>query len=406
MATKGKKPTGRHPRLALTDLAVRKKSKPGRYADGNGLYLLVDQNGAKRWILRTVIKGKRTDMGLGSAQLVSLEDARDRAREKRRIARDGGDPLAQARAERRVIPTFSAAARTVHQGNTDGWRNPKHAAQWITSLETYAFPKLGDKPIDAIEQTDVIAVLAPIWTSKPETADRVAQRIGAVLAWAKAHKFRADGLDRKELVLGLPKREKKRARIKHHAALPYAELPAFITALRASDNGIATRLALEFTILTAARTGEVLGAKWSEIQGDRWIVPRERMKAGAEHVVPLSPRCVEILAEAKKLGGEYIFPGRKSGTPLSNMAMLMAMRRMGHTAVPHGMRSVFRTWAAECTKTPAEVVEAALAHTISDAVVAAYKRTTFEKKRAALMAQWAQFATGGTATVVALRAPA
>lgn len=397
------KPRGRHPKLALTDLKVRKATRPGRYADGNGLYLLIDANGAKRWILRTVIRGKRTDMGLGSVQLVSLEEARDKARERRKVARDGGDPLALARAARRVVPTFSEAARKIHAANAASWRNAKHAAQWITSLETYAFPKLGERPIDGISETDVIEVLAPIWTAKRETADRVAQRIATVFDWAKAMGHRAHGLERDALRKALGKRPKKRAAVRHHPALPYAELPDFVTALRASDAALAVRLALEFLILTATRTGEVIGAKPEEISGDRWTIPADRMKAGVAHVVPLSPRCLEIIEAAKALGGVYLFPGRRPENPLSNMSMLMAMRRMGHTAVPHGMRSTFRDWAADRTQFPAEVVEAALAHTIPDAVIAAYKRTNFYAKRAELMELWSQYATDGKAPVVQLR---
>lgn len=397
------KATGRHPIDALTDVKVRKTTTPGRYADGNGLYLLVDPNGAKRWILRTVIKGKRVDMGLGSVQLVRLAEARDLARTYRRLARQGGDPLALKRKERRTVPTFRDAAARVHEDHKAGWRNPKHAAQWLSTLETYVFPKLGDRLVDSIEEPHVIEVLAPIWNAKRETADRVAQRIGTVLDWAKAMSYRTQGLDRDAMRKALGRRPKKRAVVQHHPALPYIELPAFIDALRAFDSSISVRLALEFLILTAMRTNEVIGAKPDEISDGRWTIPASRMKAGVAHVVPLSPRCLAIVEAAKQLGGVYLFPGRNREAPMSNMAMLMLMRRMGHTAVPHGMRSTFRDWAAERTQFPAEVVEAALAHTIPDAVIAAYKRTNFYEKRAELMTLWAQYATGGKAPVVPLR---
>jgi integrase len=400
------KPRGRHPKEALTDLKVRKATQPGRYADGNGLYLLIDGNGAKRWILRTVIKGNRTDLGLGSAALVPLADARDEARRLRRIARDGGDPLALKRKERRTVPTFKTAAESVHASHKDAWRNAKHGAQWIATLQAYGFPALGDRLVDAIDTAHVVEALSPIWLAKPETADRVAQRIGTVLDWCKAMGHRSTGLDREALRQALPKRGKKRARVQHHPALPYLELPDFLVKVRASDSALAVRLALEFLVLTGTRTNEVLGVRPEEIEGDRWTIPGDRMKAGTPHVVPLSPRCLELVKAARVLGGTYLFPGRKPGAPLSNMSLLMLMRRQKSTAVPHGFRSTFRDWAAERTDFPAEVVEAALAHTIPDAVVAAYKRTDFFDKRRELMDRWAQFAAGEKAEVVVLRRPA
>ena len=397
------KPTGRHPKDALTDLKVRKLSTPGRYADGNGLYLLVDGNGAKRWVLRTMVKGRRTDLGLGSVSLVTLAEARDQARTYRRVARDGGDPVTLKRQARRAMLTFREAAGRVHADHKAAWRNEKHAAQWLSTLETYAFPKLGDSLIDAISEPHVVEVLAPIWHTKPETADRVAQRIGTVLDWAKAMNYRTQGLDRDALRKALGRRPKKRARVQHHPALPYLELPDFLVKVRASDSALTVRLALEFLVLTGTRTNEVLGLRPEEIEGDRWTIPGDRMKAGTPHVVPLSPRCLELVKAARALGGAYLFPGRKSGAPLSNMSLLMLMRRLKSTAVPHGFRSTFRDWAAERTDFPAEVVEAALAHTIPDAVVAAYKRTDFFDKRRELMDRWAQFAAGEKAEVVPLR---
>lgn len=292
------KPKGRHPKEALIDLKVRKATTPGRHADGNGLYLLIDANGAKRWILRTVIKGSRTDIGLGSAALVPLSDARD-----------GGDPLALKRKERRTVPTFKAAAERVHADHKGAWRNEKHSQQWIATLRAYAFPAFGDRLVDAIDTAHVVEALSPIWLAKPETADRVAQRVGSVLDWCKAMGHRAAGLDRDALRKALPKHGKKRARVQHHPALPYVALPTFIEVLRASDSALAVRLALELLILTGTRTGEVLGARPNEFTGDRWTIPAERMKAGTQHVVPLSPRAQAIVDAARALGGTYLFPG-------------------------------------------------------------------------------------------------
>ncbi len=287
--------TGRHPENALTTVQVRALKAPGRYADGHGLYLVVDPSGAKRWLLRIVIQGRRRDIGLGGASLVSLAEAREKALAYRKTARNGGDPLAEHRKAQAIIPTFAEAAELVHAEHKATWKNPKHAAQWIATLRTYANPHLGAKRVDQIETPDVLRALSPIWLTKSETARRVRQRIGTVLDWAKAAGHRSgenpvDGVGR-----GLPRQSE---RDEHHAALPYSEVPAFVTRLRAtSDQGEVSRLAFEFLILTAARTGEVLGAQWSEIDESQalWTVPAVRMKAGREHRVPLSLRALEIL---------------------------------------------------------------------------------------------------------------
>lgn len=395
----------KHPHNALTAIWVKQQSEPGRYADGNGLYLLVDQGGAKRWVLRTVIHGKRTDMGLGSVRLVSLADARKRAAEHRGIARDGGDPIAMRRHASRTVPTFSEAATAVHGSHSKGWKNEKHRAQWINTLTEYAFPEIGKKRVNAITTADVLRVLTPIWLEKPETARRVRQRVRAVLDWAKAAGHRGGDNPVDGVAEGLPKQSEKP---EHHAALPYATVPAFVEAMRQSGASDSAKLAFEFLILTGARTGEVLGATWSEIDAGAktWTIPAARMKAKVEHRVPLSARCIEILATAGELGGKpYVFPGTDVDTPLSNMVFLMALRRMKTGATradgepetyadkttAHGMRSAFRDWAAECTHFPREVCEAALAHTNTDKVEAAYRRSDLYEQRRALMGQWATF---------------
>ncbi|MCC0056779.1 MAG: integrase arm-type DNA-binding domain-containing protein [Rhodobiaceae bacterium] len=383
---------GRHPEKALTAVAVKALTKPGRYADGNGLYLVVDPSGAKRWLLRTVVRGRRRDIGLGSCRLVSLAEARDKALAMRKVAREGGDPLAERRKNSETPPTFAEAAKLVHDQHKGAWKNSKHASQWITTLETYAVPEIGNVPVDQISSSDVMRVLGPIWLEKPETARRVRQRIGTVLDWAGAAGYRTGENPVRAVGKGLPRQKPGKD---HHAALPYNEVPKFIERLRQSDLGPQTKLAFEFLILSAARTGEVLGARWSEVDWEKriWTVPAGRMKAGREHRVPLGDRCLDILKEAKELAAnsDLIFPGRSPKRPLSNMVFLMALRRMEINATAHGFRSSFRDWAGESTPFPHEVCEMALAHTIKNKAEAAYRRGDLLEKRQELMAAWEVF---------------
>ncbi|MET0530467.1 MAG: integrase arm-type DNA-binding domain-containing protein [Microvirga sp.] len=377
-------------------MQVRALKTPGRYADGHGLYLVVDPSGAKRWLLRIVVQGKRRDIGLGGASLVSLAEAREKALAHRKIARDGGDPLAERRRVQVTIPTFAEAAETVHAEHKATWRNPKHAAQWINTLRTYANPHFGAKRVDQIETPDVLRALSPIWLTKGETASRVRQRIGTVLDWAKAAGHRSGDNPVEGVTRGLPKQGERE---EHHAALPYAEVPAFVARLRGmSGQGEIGRLAFEFLILTAARTGEVLDARWSEIDEAEalWTVPATRMKAGREHRVPLNARSREILNRAKALGdgSALVFPGRSGSKPLSNMVFLMALRRMAVPITAHGFRSSFRDWAAEATTVPREVAEMALAHVIENRVEAAYRRGDLLAKRREMMEQWAAYCEG------------
>ena len=389
------KQTGRHPDKALSPAKVRTLTAPGRYADGNGLYLIVDPSGAKRWLLRTVIMGKRSDIGLGGLKVVSQAEAREEAGRLRKIARAGGDPLAERRAAKRTTPSFKSAAQQVHAAHEASWQNPKHGKQWIATLTQYAFPVFGKKQVSAIDSADVLQALNPIWTSKPETARRVLQRIRTVFDWAKASGHRSGDNPADGVLKVLPKQN---AAATHHAALPYAKISKFLRDLQAEDAGASARLALEFTILTATRTGEALGAKWDEIDTKKktWTIPAERMKAKREHRVPLAPRCIAILKEARELNtkSQYVFPGRSDDKPLSNMVFLMLLRRMKLGITAHGFRSTFRDWASEQTNFPNAVCEAALAHAIKDKTEAAYNRTDLFDKRRELMTQWAGYCNG------------
>ncbi len=400
------KPRGRHPHQRLTAVAVRRK-KPGKYADGNALYLVVDDSGARRWILRTVVKGRRRDIGLGSVALVGLAEARDEAVRLRRIARAGGDPVVDRHRRRRQVPTFAETARQVHELHTKTLRNARHRATWLSSLQADVFPVFGDRPIDQVDTVDVLKALSPIWTTKAETARRIKQRVRTVLDWAKAAGYREGDNPADAVTRALPKQQTK---VRHLPALAYPDVPDFLEALRAAEAAPAVKLAFEFLVLTAARTSEVLGAQWTEIdqQVATWTVPGERIKAGREHRVPLAPAAEAVLKRAATLadGGPFVFPGRRQGRPLSNMALLMVLRRLGRTDITaHGFRSSFRDWAAERTSVPRVVAEAALAHVIPDKVEAAYFRSDLFDQRRVLMASWATFVTSKPpATVVRMNA--
>lgn len=382
----------RHPHKALTAKEVQAIREPGRHADGGGLYLLVAPGGSKSWMLRTVVMGTRRDIGLGSLTLVSLAEAREEARRLRKIARDDGDPLAERR--RRKVPTFESAAKDVHASHGAAFKNEKHRKQWLSSLHG-AFKTLGPKPVDAISTADVLAALNPIWLKRPETARRVLQRIRVIMDWCKAQGYLAGDNPTLGITKVLPKHRDTQ---KHHAALPYQDVPAFLRDLHASDTGLTVKLAFELTILCATRTSETLSAVWDEIdfKTKTWTIPASRMKAGAEHRVPLPQRAIEILREAEGLssGSRYVFPGRDGEKPLSNMVFLMALRRMKRSGLTaHGFRSSFRDWAAERTNFPRAVCEAALAHTLRDRTEAAYNRTDLFDRRRDLAISWADFIT-------------
>lgn len=403
-------PPGKTKRALSPLTAVRVKSirEPGRYGDGNGLYLVVEPSGARRWMLRIIVRGKRCDLGLGSVSLVDLADARDEAQRLRRIARKGGDPIAERRRERRSMLSFKQAATQVHADHAKTFRNKKHRAQWLRSLENDVFPVIGGLPIDAITSSDVLRVLSPVWSTKPETARRLKQRIKIVLDWATVAGHRpaelANPVDR--ITRGLPRHKGDQA---HHPALPYPQVPAFVETLRTAEANEITKLAFEFLILTASRTSEVIGARWTEIDRDAkvWTIPKDRIKAGREHRVPLSARCLELLDRAEALadGGPFLFPGRYPEKPLSSMVFLMVLRRLDREDfVVHGFRSSFRDWAAERTNFPRAVVEAALAHVVKDKTERAYFRSELLEQRRSLMDTWAAFATTAPAQVVSMRA--
>ena len=389
----------------LTATAVKAAREPGRYLDGDGLMLIVGDNGARRWMLRLQANGKRRDFGLGSAKDVSLAEAREGAAALRKQVLAGVDPVAEKKREREPIPTFATAARRVHEEHKRGWKNGKHQAQWISTLDTYAFPRLGDMTVDTIEGPAVRDVLAEIWLEKPETARRVRQRIGTVLDWAYAKGFRSTEAPMRSLSKGLPRQPRKGDR--HHAALPYAEVPAFLAKLR--ERVSLGRLALEAALLTAARSGEVRGATWGEVDLEAaiWTIPAARMKAGKPHVVPLSKAALDVFRRAvqfRQADSDLVFPGIRSGKPLSDMTLLKVLRDMDAGVTVHGFRSSFRDWVAEVTNTPGEVAEAALAHTVPSAVERAYKRTDFFEKRRKLMDAWAAYCFAPTSDkVVPLR---
>lgn len=386
---------GRHPEKALTALRARTLNEPGRYADGNGLYLVVDPSGAKRWLLRTVAQGRRRDIGLGGLSLVSLAEAREQAAIYRKIARAGGDALAERRKARTTVPTFSQAAELVYAEHKAGWRNEKHAQQWINTLRQYVFPAIGQRRVDHIDTPDLLKVLGPIWLTKPETARRVRRRIGTVLDWAKAAGHRSGENPVSGVTKGLPKQN---AQNQHFAAMPFAEVPTFMQRLRAAENRSIGSLAFEFLILTACRTGEVLGTTWSEfdLEQEVWVVPADRMNAKRAHRLPLTPSCLEILRRVQPLttGKKFVFVSRTGDCPLSNMVFAQTLKRMRVPFTAHGFRSSFRDWAAECTSFPREVAEMALAHTVGNKVEAAYRRGDFFEKRRELMRAWATYVGG------------
>lgn len=377
----------------LTPLQIRNLKEPGRYSDGDGLYLELTGPNKGNWQLRATVNGRRRDIGLGSLALVSLKEARDAAFELRRDIQRGIDPVAERKRRKLEILTFKAAALRVHAEQKASWKNGKHQDQWITTLEKYAFPLLGNRLVNDIEGPLIREVLLPIWLTKPETARRVKQRIGVVLDWAYASGMRPTEAPMRSVSRVLPRQPKKDG---HFAAMPYEGVPAFMVHLHARLS--VPRLALEFLILTVARSGEVRGAKWNEIDlGARlWTIPASRMKVSKEHVVPLSDAAIDVLERARQFHAprsNLVFPGRDVCRPLSDMTLLKILRYADLPYTVHGFRSAFRDWAAEQTSYPGEVAEAALAHTVANKVEAAYRRTNYLEKRREMMADWATFCT-------------
>ena len=377
----------------LTALQIRNLKEPGRYGDGDGLALVLTSHNKGYWVLRSTIKGRRRDIGLGSLSLVSLKEARESAFDMRRDIQRGIDPIAERRKQEIKVPTFADAARTVHREQKAGWKNGKHQNQWITTLEKYAFPTLGDRLVNDIEGPLIRECLLPIWLDKPETARRVKQRIGVILDWAYANGMRETEAPMRSLGRALPRQPKQDS---HFAAMPYEDIPALFAHLHARTS--VPRLALEFLILCASRSGEVRGAKWAEVdlKNRLWSIPAERMKVGKEHVVPLTDAAIDVLRRARPFYAEcsdLIFPGRNVLRPMSDMTLLKILRYAKLPFTVHGFRSSFRDWAAEQTSYPSEVAEAALAHTVANKVEAAYRRTNYLDKRRNLMRDWAAFCT-------------
>lgn len=381
-------------------------AKPGTYQDGDGLFLKVKKDGGASWKLRVQHEGKRRDIGLGGAKLVSLAQARAKAAEYRKAVRiEGRDLVAERRETKAAAVTFRQAAKALHESHKAKWHQPKHAAQWIATLETYAFPSLGERPVGTIEARHIIAAISKVWSEKPETGRRVRQRICAVLDYAHAHGWRATEAPARSLQAGkgLPRQP---ARDTHRLAMPYAEVPAFLTRLR--ERFSFGRLALEFTILTAARSGEVRGATWDELdlEAGLWTIPAERMKARREHVVPLSAPALAVLEKAKAMrlaGSELVFPGMQAAKVMSDMTLLKVLRDAGEPYHVHGFRSSFRDWVSEETNFPGDVAEAALAHMVANKVEAAYRRGNLLEKRRRMMDAWGAYclADNARAKVVA-----
>ncbi len=386
----------------LTVAKARSLSKPGLHGDGGTLYLAVAPGGSKSWIQRLTIDGKRRDIGLGGFPLVSLAEARHKAFENRRLAWAGGDPRAAKRRAR--VPTFREAAERTFDANRPRWRNAKVEKNWLQQLERHAFPGLGNMGVDRIGREDVLRVLTPIWTVKPETARKLRQRIRTILRWAEAHGHVAYNVAGEGIDGALPAMPAVR---EHYRALPYREVAAALETAAASRSSLAAKLCLRFLVLTAARSGEARGATWDEFDLDasEWRIPANRMKAGVEHRVPLSEVALGTLEQARPLrdASGLIFPSpTKPGRTLSDMTLTKVLRATGlaERTTVHGFRSSFRDWCAETGK-PRELAEAALAHTVGG-VEGAYFRSDLLERRRLLMVDWARYISGDDATVVQL----
>ena len=377
----------------LTAAKVKAVAEPGRYGDGAGLYLYVAPSGSKSWVQRIVVNGRRRDIGLGGYPTVGLAEARVQAAANRVVVSEGRDPVAEKR--RPPKPTFKEAAHQVHQANLPRWRNAKHAAAWIRTLERFAFPAFGNMPVDQVTRADVLAVLTPIWGTLPETARRVRQRIRTVMRWAMAHGFVEYNVAGEAIEGALPPMPKVKD---HLRALYYREVSEAFKIVDESRSSPAARLCLEFTVLTAARSGEARGALWSEIDLDQalWTVPAARMKGGLQHRVPLSTAALDVLTRAMEIrdGLDLVFPSPiRSGQPLSDMTLTKVLRDNGlaHLATVHGFRSTFRDWASETTSASHAAMELSLAHRVGSEVEQAYARSDLLEQRRELLEAWGEF---------------
>lgn len=396
----------------LTAVAIKAAKLPGRYGDGDGLYLKVEKSGSKNWQVRVQKDGKRRDIGLGSASKVPLKLARERAAEIRAQIEAGIDPVAE-RQRANHIPSFREASRLVHAERLKGWKNGKHTKQWLSTLEAYAFPAFGNLPVNLVGAPAVRDALGHIWLTKPETARRLRQRIKSVIDWAVAKGYRETSLPMPVIDNGLPPQKRT---VEHHPSLPYSEVTRFLSHLRQSE--AMGRLALEAVILTAGRSGEIRHAEWHEVdfEAATWTIPAHKMKANKEHVVALSPQAVALfrkMAPYRRAGCNLIFPGTKHRRPLSDMTLAKLIKDLhaaeiksggsGYVdpvvrriAVPHGFRATFRTWVAEETNFTFDLGEAAIAHAVGDKTVISYNRGKMLEKRRPMMAQWADFIEGNS----------
>ena len=388
----------------LTVTKVRSLSKPGLHGDGGTLYLAVAPGGSKSWIQRLTVDGARRDIGLGGFPLVSLAEARDKAFENRRLARRGGDPLADKRKAK--VPTFREAAVLTFEANRARWRHAKTATNWTGSMAKYAYPVFGDRRVDQIGREDVLRVLTPLWTRKPEMARKLRQRIRAVLAWAQAHGHVEHNFAGEAVNGALPSMPAVKA---HFRALPYQDVAAALETVETSRASLAAKLCLRLVVLTAARSGEARAATWSEIDEDArlWVIPAARMKAGAEHRQPLSDAALAVLDQARGLrdDSDLVFPSpMKRGRPLSDMSLTKLLRDTGlaDRATVHGFRTCFRTWASDKTSADHAVMELSLAHSVGSSVERAYARSDLLAKRRRLMDQWGRFVTETGGDVVRL----
>ena len=386
---------------ALNATTVKKPMAPGTYSDGRGLTLLVDAQGSKRWFQRLSIVGKQRNMGLGGYPAVSLDEARRLAFANHQEARAGGDPIearrvAKLRGRMPAAPSFREVAEKIIQQREPTWAAGA-GTQWRQSLENHAYPLIGNRLCYAVSSADILAILEPLWATKPRMAAVIKQRVGVVLDYAVVN-----GWAQANPSLGVEKALGRRPKGRHHGAVPHGEIPAFLAILRASRTEPASKLALEFLILTAARSGEVRGMTWAEVDLETatWTVPEERMKARREHRAPLSPRALEILREAQSLpgatgkGGSLVFPsGRGQHRRLGAMTFVMVLRRFGHSAQAHGFRSSFKVWSLEVADADWAASEAALAHQLGNTVEASYARTDLLEKRRPLMNAWAEYCT-------------
>lgn len=379
----------------LTATKIKAIKGKGRYGDGDGLFLNVTVTGTKSWVQRVVVHGRRRDIGLGGYPAVSLAQARQRCADNRQVIAAGIDPITEKR--KPALATFKEAAGIVHEMNVPRWRSEKHAKSWLRMLERYAFPVIGDMPVDRVDCTDVLAVLKPIWTTKPETGRRVRQRMRMIFRWAMANRF-IDHNPAGEFIDGaLPKMPHIR---EHFRSLPYQEVGTALGTVEASGASLSAKLCFRFLVLTAARSGEARGATWDEtdLETRTWRIHGTRMKGGLEHRVPMSDQALDVLAQARLLRDEsgYVFPSPlKSGKAISNMTLTMILGSTGlaERATVHGFRSSFKNWSMEMTDTPWAVGEAALAHTLGNSTEQAYARSDLYDRRRVLMQQWADYVT-------------